>query len=701
MNNNTSHPFSGLFQKMASLCIWATAISFSSFATAQDKNAIESIQARQVGPNVVVTVSLKEPLTREPIGFSIASPARVVLDFAAAANGTGANVKDLQIGDVRSVNVVQAEDRSRLVFNLKRPLNFTTETRGKEVVLTMGEAPEAPVSGKQIVRSASATKPGASAGAIRDIDFRRGQGGEGRVIVNLADSQGAVNVQQQGQRLIVDFQNAALPAELQRRLDVTDFGTPIQSITTSASGGQTRMVIEPRGHWEHSAYQTDTQLVVEVKPLRSEQEVVARRGKTYKGEKLSLNFQNVEVRAVLRVIADFTGLNVVTSDSVSGNLTLRLKDVPWDQALDIVLQSKGLDMRTSGNVMWIAPKDELLAKEKLELEQKSHINELEPLHTQGFRLNYQKAEAFKTMLEGSTGERSILSKRGSVLIDTRSNQLFITDTPVRLDEVEALIRKIDIPTRQVLIEARIVEADDKFSRNLGSRLAFGARTDSDGGGPRAGIGGSMGAPGASYSAVGGSNITLPAGSINGYPAGSVALTLFNPSATRFLNLELTALESEGKGKILSSPRVITGDQMKALIEQGTELPYSVVSKDGMANVEFRKANLKLEVVPQITPDNNVILEVDINKDSVGQLTAAGYAIDTKHVQTQVLIENGGTVAIGGIFIQQDREVDTKVPLLGDIPGLGWLFKTRARTNDKTELLIFLTPKIIDDRVQLR
>ncbi len=698
MKTAMSHSLRALAHKTASLCMWVCVLGAMTAASAQEKNAIEGIQARQVGGNIVVTVSMKEPLAQEPIGFSVTNPARVVLDFASALNGTGSNMKELQVGDLRSVNVVQAEDRSRLVFNLKKSLNFTTETRGREVLVTIGEAPEAPVAENQITRSTP--KATGSAGAIRNIDFRRGDNGEGRVIVNLDGNQNGVTVQQQGQRIVVDFQKAALPSELQRRLDVTDFGTPVQIITTSATAGHARMVIEPKGFWEHSAYQTDAQLVVEVKPLKQEQaEAVGRKGKTYRGEKLSLNFQNVEVRAVLRVIADFTGLNIVTSDSVSGNLTLRLKDVPWDQALDIVLQSKGLDTRTNGNVMWIAPKDELLTKEKLELEQKSQITELEPLYTQGFRLNYHKADAFKTILETSNAERSILSKRGSFIIDTRTNQLFITDTGSKLEEIEALIKKVDIPTRQVLIEARIVEADDKFSRNLGSKLSFGANAR----GGRVGVGGKM-EPNPDNDdrlEIFSPNVWLPANGLNGYEPGSIALMLFNSAATRFLGLELSALEADGKGKVLSSPRVITGDQMKALIEQGTELPYTKANRDGMITVEFRKANLKLEVTPQITPDNNVILDVDINKDSVGQLTSMGYAIDTKHVQTQVLIENGGTVAIGGIYIQQERNNETKVPLLGDIPGLGWLFKTRARTDDKTELIIFLTPKIIDDNVQLR
>jgi type IV pilus assembly protein PilQ len=432
----------------------------------------------------------------------------------------------------------------------------------------------------------------------------------------------------------------------------------------------------------------------------------------------------VEVRAVLQVIADFTGLNIITSDSVSGNLTLRLKDVPWDQALDIVLQAKGLDMRKNGSVMWIAPKEELLTKEKLELEQKAQIAELEPLRTETFQLNYQKAEAFRQILgiEGGGGTggagKSILSKRGSAMIDARTNQLFVTDIASKLEEVRKLIQKTDIASKQVLIEARIVEADDKFSRNLGAKLGYKDDRFLKGGDAGYQVSGNTRvAIGGNYLGVGETTgqakltdgsyipntqfVNLPATGLNGANPSSLAITLFSAAANRFLNLELSALEADGKGKIISSPRVVTADQLKALIEQGTELPYQVATSSGATSIAFRKANLKLEVTPQITPDGNVILDVDVNKDSVGVETRSGFAIDTKHVKTQVLVENGGTVVLGGIFQQTERTTDTKVPVLGDVPVLGNLFKSTARTNDKTELLIFITPKIVADRVVTR
>ncbi|MGV3653995.1 MAG: type IV pilus secretin PilQ [Noviherbaspirillum sp.] len=679
-------------------CLAVCVAGAASLSFAQE-NTIESVSASQQGANVIVRIAFKEPVARPPIGFSITNPARIALDFAGVANGSGSSSKEIGLGDVRNVHIVQAGERSRLVFNLKRPLDYSTVVDGKTVVVTMdgsGAARPAP-SAAQAGISAGGQAAGGQA-TIRDIDFRRGADGEGRIVVELPGNQGGVDVRQQGQSIVVDFPRTALPDLLRRRMDVTDFGTPVRTITTTAQGDSVRMVIEPRGIWEHSAYQNDSQLVVEVRPVKEDPNKLAQGSQGYRGEKLSLNFQNVEVRAVLQVIADFTGLNIITSDTVSGNLTLRLKDVPWDQALDIVLQAKGLDMRKNGTVLWIAPKDELLTKEKLELEQRSQIAELEPLRTEVFQLNYQKAEAFKTLLDnaGGSGNRSILTKRGSAVIDPRTNQLFVTDIPSKLEEIRKLVQKTDIASRQVLIEARIVEANDTFSHNLGARLAFGVQS----GGQRAISGQQLGS-GPSINTVGGNSVNLPAAGIGGATPGSVALTLFNTAATRFINLELSALESDGEGKILSSPRVITADQLKATIEQGTELPYQVATSSGATSLAFRKANLKLEVTPQITPDGNVILDVDVNKDSVGQETLQGFAIDTKHVKTQVLIDNGGTVVIGGIYIQQDRDTVTKVPLLGDVPVLGNLFKSRSRTNDKTELLIFLTPKILDDKVVVR
>lgn len=696
----------GLFVFLAAL---------SAAASAQE-NAIESVSANQQGANVIVTVTMKAAVTKPPIGFSITNPARIALDFARTENDTGKSVQDIGLGDVRNVNIVQARERSRLVFNLNRPLNYATAVEGKTVIVTIdgsgGVATAMNASGVPVAaRPVSAGKA-----AIRDIDFRRGMNGEGRVVVDLPGDQIAVDVRQQGQSISVDFLKANLPEVLRRRLDVTDFGTPVQSITTVQQGENVHMTIIPKGLWEQSAYQSDSQLVVEVKPIKEDPNKVTQGSQGYRGERLSLNFQNVEVRAVLQVIADFTGLNIITSDSVNGSLTLRLKDVPWDQALDIVMQAKGLDMRKNGSVLWIAPKDELLTKEKLDLEQKAQIAELEPLRTETFQLNYQKADSFKKIfgIESGGAGNSILSKRGSAVADPRTNQLFVTDVPSKLEEIRKLVQKADIASRQVLIEARIVEANDTFSKNLGAKLAFGFRgtpnsANFEASGQQTGTVGAAG--GSASTAIGlnssalqtvnGNAVNLPAAGINGAMPGSLALTLFNSAASKFIGLELSALEADGKGKIISSPRVITADQLKALIEQGTELPYQQATSSGATSVAFRKANLKLEVTPQITPDGNVILDVDINKDSVGQVTTAGFAIDTKHVKTQVLIDNGGTVVIGGIYQQTERNSVSKVPFFGDIPVLGNLFKSTGVTNDKTELLIFLTPKIINDKVSIR
>jgi len=680
---------------MAFLCL-ATVCGLS----AAQENAIESITASQQGTNVVVKVALKNPLSKPPVNFSIANPARIAVDFAGAANDTGKGFHEIDLGDVRSVNVVQAGDRSRLVFNLSRSLNYATAVDGNVVVLTIdgtGGVPVALNNAGLPVGPKASTEPQ----AIRDIDFRRGSNGEGRVVVDLPNNQVGVDVRQEGRKIVVDFAKTTLPDVLRRRLDVADFGTPVNTVTTQQIGDKVRMTIEPQGLWEHSAYQSDSQLVVEVKPLKDDENKLGQGVKHYRGEKLSLNFQNVEVRAVLQVIADFTGLNIITSDTVTGNLTLRLKDVPWDQALDIVMQAKGLDMRKNGSVIWIAPKDELLTKEKLELEQRSQIADLEPVRTEAFQLNYQKAESFKKIFgidsAGGGAGRSILTKRGSAVVDPRTNQLFITDIASKLDEIRELIKKTDIPTRQVMIEARIVEATDSFSSSLGAKLSFGVQQN------RFTLGGNQSTTSTvgTVPTLGSSSVNLPATAINGTAPGTVALTLFNAAATKFIGLELSALEADGKGKIISSPRVITADQLKALIEQGTEIPYQQATSSGATSVSFRKANLKLEVTPQITPDGNVILDVDVTKDSVGIQTDSGLAIDTKHVKTQVLIDNGGTVVIGGIYTQTESKDVNKVPFFGDIPLFGNLFKTTDKTNNKTELLIFLTPKILNEKIAIK
>ena len=688
-------------------------------------NAIQSINSTQQAGTEVVRIELSQPLTAVPTGFTIQTPPRIAIDLPGVGNAMGRSTIEVNQGNLRSVSVAQAGERTRVVLNLKQPSSYRAQLDGKVLLVVLDSAVAiAPASGT--TPAASTTQFAESLNrnplALRDVDFRRGADGAGRVVVDLPNNQVGVDIRQQGQSLVVEFLRSTLPENLRRRLDVTDFGTPVQSVTTSQTGDRVRMVVEPRGVWEHSAYQSDNQFVLEVRPQKVDPNKLTQ-GAGYAGEKLSLNFQNIEVRALLQVIADFTNFNVVTSDTVTGNVTLRLKDVPWDQALDIILQAKGLGLRKSGNVIWIAPKEELANKEKVELESKAQIAALEPVRTQAFQLNYTKAE---DVAKGLTGQSSgqggasnasrILSTRGSVIYEARTNQLFVSDIPSKLEEIQAMITKIDIPVRQVLIEARIVEADDKFGRSLGVKLGGsdlrGVRGGVAGigtGDTRVAVGGNLNAIGAQTGQTSGGVafadtqfVNLPA-VLQGIssPAATFAVSLFGASANRFLNLEISALESDGKGKIVSSPRVITADQVKALIEQGEELPYQTATSSGATALQFRKANLKLEVTPQITPEGNVILDVDVTKDSVGRSTSAGFAIDTKHVKTQVLVENGGTVVIGGIFEQTDREEVVKVPFLGDVPYLGNLFKTRSRTSNKTELLIFLTPKVISDRSTAR
>jgi type IV pilus assembly protein PilQ len=689
--------------------------------------AIQSVTSTQQAGTEVVRIEFNEPLATVPAGFAVQTPPRVALDLPGVTNATGRSSLELNQGNLRSVSLAQGSDRTRLVLNLKQAATYKLRLDGKALVVMLesGAASPAPTA---TAREQFAPPANTQNVALKDIDFRRGPEGSGRVVVDLASTQVGVDIRQQGQSLVVEFLRSSLPENLRRRLDVTDFGTPVQSVSTFQNGDRVRMVVEPRGNWEHSAYQADNQFVLEVRAVKAEPNKLTQ-GPGYQGEKLSLNFQDIEVRALLQVIADFTNFNVVTSDTVTGSVTLRLKDVPWDQALDIILQSKGLGVRKTGNVLWIAPKEELAAKEQVELEAKKKISEIEPVRTQPFQLNYTRAE---DVAKGLTGQAQgqggggaaqatrILSPRGSVLFEQRTNQLFVSDIPSKLEEVQALIAKIDVPVRQVLIEARIVEANDTFGRTLGVKLGSSDLRGLQGGIPGVNLGsGNYAAIGGNYAAVGTQtlqpgvpttsaytdtqfvNLPANASSLGGAAVASVALSLFSATANRFLNLELSALEAEGKGKIVSSPRVVTADQVKALIEQGEELPYQAATSSGATNVQFRKANLKLEVTPQITPEGNVILDVDVNKDSVGRSTTAGFAIDTKHVKTQVLVENGGTVVLGGIFTQVDRDEVNKVPLLGDIPFLGNLFKNKQRISNRTELLIFITPKIVTDRSAAR
>ncbi len=713
---------------------------------AAQANAIESVRSGQQGGTTFLRIRLAKPLERAPTGFMIANPPRIALDFPDTENRSGRQNVDAGQGDVRSVTIVSAGSRSRVVLALKRALAYRTEIDGHDVLVTLD--PPASASDRAAPATGAFAKgPPIGGHALRDIDFRRGKAGEGRVVVEMSDGQVGVDIRQQGKMVVVEFQKTKLPENLRRRLDVADFGTPVRAVRAIQQGENARLEIEPQGLWEHNAYQSDNQFVLEVRPIKEDPSRLTQGSrKGYNGERLSLNFQSVDIRALLQVIADFTNLNIVTSDTVTGALTLRLKDVPWDQALDIIMQSKGLDMRKNGNVLLIAPREELAAKEKVELEARQQIAEIEPLVSETFQLNYQKAENLEKVL--SNEKQRFLSKRGSVVIDARTNKLFVQDIATRLEAVRKLVSQVDVPVRQVLIEARIVEADDRFSRNLGVKLGYNdlrstvyrtvAVPDPVNGGntavnvPVYGAGSRV--PGgyttvsgnltgvADLSSQLGSDITtgtnaqglgrltninntnfvnLPASSISGAQPASFAISLFGSSLTRFLNLEVSALEADQRGKVVSSPRVLTADQSKAIIEQGTELPYQQATSSGATSIAFRKANLKLEVTPQITPEGNVILAVEVNRDAVGQLTQAGFAIDTRRVQTQVLVENGGTVVIGGIYEQFERNRTNKVPLLGDLPIVGNLFKDNQRTNDRTELLVFLTPRVVTDTALAR
>jgi len=705
---------------LAALGTAAVAVAWPGLAWAQ--NAIQAITSSQQAGTEVVRIELSQPLAAPPAGFSVQSPPRIAIDLPGVSNALGRNMVEVNQGNLRSVAVAQAGERTRLVLNLKQASGYRAQVQGNTLLLVLdnGGGPAEPVAAAPATAAAGtsfAPSQNADSLPLRDIDFRRGSDGAGRVIVGLPSTQVGVDIRQQGQTLVVEFLRSTLPEALRRRLDVTDFGTPVRSVATFQNGDRVRMVVEPTGAWEHSAYQSDNQFVLEVRPMKVDPNKLTQ-GPGFSGEKLSLNFQNIEVRALLQVIADFTNFNVVTSDTVTGTVTLRLKDVPWDQALDIILQSKGLGVRKNGNVLWIAPKEELTAKEQIELESRKKIADLEPTRTQSFQLNYTKAEEVAKGLAGQnlvggggTGNNQagrILSPRGSVLFESRTNQLFVTDVPSKLEEIQELIAKIDIPVRQVLIEARIVEADDSFGRNLGVKLGA---TDARGTPNRAGI-----SIGGTYDAIGVQTgqipapvdfqpnsqfVALPANGIGGATAATFALSLFGASANRFLNLELSALEAEGRGNIVSSPRVITADQREALIEQGEDIPYQQATSSGATSVAFKKATLSLKVKPQITPEGNVILNVEVNKDSRGELTTAGPAINTKRVTTEVLVENGGTVVIGGIFTQDEQNRVSKVPLLGDIPFVGALFRSTEKSTRKTELLVFITPKIVTDRSAAR
>jgi type IV pilus assembly protein PilQ len=657
-----------------------------------DLNGIQSLGISSAsGGKLILKVGLKKAPANLPAGFTINNPPRIALDFPATANELGKSVQEFGQDDVRSANIVQAGSRTRLVINLGQMLSYDTRIEGNNLLVTLyGKLPDA-VAAATASRFAEAV-PSTQSHSLRDVDFHRGKNGEGRIQVDLSDSSVGIDIQQQGKSLIVDFMKTSLPHNLQRKLDVTDFGTPVEGIDTFVQGDGVRMIIQPKGLWEHAAYQTDNKFIVEVKPVAEDPNKLVKGNQPgYAGEKLTLNFQNITVREALQVIADFTDLNIVISDSVNGNLTLRLKDVPWDQALDIILQSRGLDMRKNGNVIQVAPREELAGKEKLDLAARQEISDLEEMRTESFQLSYQKGADIAAML--SNDKQRILSKRGSAVVDTRTNTLFVQDTSSRLEEARRLIKQIDIPVRQVMIEARFVEATDNFNQTVGGRLGY------TGPAPGPGVGFPITGTNGNFRGAFGGNVNLPGASSG--PIGDLSLSLFSADATRTLTLELTASEIDGTSKSIASPRVLTADSTAATIEQGVEIPYQAATSSGATSVSFQNATLSLKVTPKITPDDNVNMDLAINEDTVGSSYGGVPSINTNKVTTKVLVENGGTVAIGGIYKQSQTDSVSKVPLLGDIPVVGWLFKNQNKTTAKDELLIFITPKVLKDSLSLR
>ena len=671
-------------------------------------NKIETIDFSTLpGGRVAIRIKTTQALTNPPAGFTLNNPARIALDFPNVANGLAKTNIPADQGALKSVTLAQGKERTRMVLNLSKNVAYNAAANGNEVIITL-QANEA--NANQGVETKFAEPSlGQQQFSLKNVDFARGKNGEGRIIVDLSDASAGINIKQKGKTIVVDFINTNVPDNLQRRLNVTNFNTPVIFVDTMKQGKNGRMVIEPQGSWEQSAYQADKKFIIDVRPIVDNPNKLVRGAKTgYAGEKLSLNFQNIEVRAVLQVIADFTGLNIVTSDTVTGNLTLRLKDVPWDQAMDIITQSKGLAMRKTGNVILVAPADELATKEKQALEASQQIEDLEALRTEVFTLKYMRAEDLVKVITDS--KQKILSKRGSAVPDARTNNVFVQDTPKYLEQVQAIINKTDVAVRQVMIESRLVIADDKYSRALGAR--FGVNKLNTTGNSSYAIGGNL----AQTSTVGASQVattgvsgsTSPSGSTDGLQSnlgltnasGSLAFSLFRLPAGLLLNLELTAMESDGRGKVVSSPRVTTANQHKAKIASGTEIPYLEASSSGAATVAFKSAVLSLEVTPQITPDDKIIMELDVKKDRVGQVYSGVPSIETQNINTQVLVGNGETAVLGGIYEQITRNDVEKVPFFGDLPIMGNLFKRKTVQNDRTELLIFVTPKIMDDSLTL-
>ncbi|NVJ49876.1 MAG: type IV pilus secretin PilQ [Gammaproteobacteria bacterium] len=694
----------------AVLCLAA----LSAIANANELNAINF----NVLPGDRVSLRLTMTSTPEvPRVFTTENPARIALDFDNTSVALADKSIPVSIGATRSISAVEAQGRTRVVINLVESTNYTTSVEGNDFVITIGAsngvaataAPTGTTSSNLSGTSAMLPKPAAAAQgkAITNIDFRRGDQGEGRVIISLADPNIGIDLRQEGRDVVADFVDADIANELIRKLDVMDFATPAKIVETKQVGANVRLTIKTINEFEFLAYQADNEYTIELKPLTPE-EVERRRLQEpqYTGERMSLTFQDITIRAVLQLIADIANVNMVTSDTVSGSITLQLQNVPWDQALDIILKTKGLDKRQNGNVLLIAPADEIAAREALELQSEQQVEQLAPLRSEFVQVNYAKAKVLADIIQGD--KTSFLSERGSVTVDDRTNTLMLRDTAKKLDEIRQLIRTLDIPVRQVMIESRIVVAEDGVGSEIGVR--FGVTDSSDN---------LLNAPTGDSTTLSGTNNasnfwaglssedTLPLNETYNVdlpvaePAGSIGLTFARLSDGIILDAELSALESENKSEVIASPKVVTANQKEAYIEAGEEIPYqeSAGGASGATKIQFKKAVLSLRVTPQITPDDRIILDLLVNQDTRGEETLSGPAINTREVGTQVLVDNGETVVLGGIYQQRNNKDVSKVPLLGDIPGLGILFRRTVESEAKSELLIFVTPKIIKEGVR--
>ncbi len=688
-------------------------------AISQEVNRLQDIQVQSLPGQRIELQLILTGTAPEPLAFTIDDPARIALDLPETALGMTSRRRDVNLGPLDTILTAEAGGRTRVVLNLDELVPYETRRSGNTIYLTLGADPgDADMTTQFAGAQAPTSSPSfATRGGrqINSVDFRRTRDGGGRVQVNLSDPSTAVDIRQEGGRVVAIFKDTALPAELMRRLDVTDFATPVTFVDTLRTNLDTRIVISADGNYEQLAYQSDNDFTIEINPRADDPDVspsLFSESKEYEGQRLTLNFQDIETRAVLQLLAETSGRNIVVSDTVQGNVTLRLRNVPWDQALDIVMTTKGLDMRENGNVIIVAPAEEIAARETADLEAKAAINELEPLYSEFLQVNYAKAADLASLIGGDSGN-ALLSERGSVGIDDRTNTLLVQDTAERLQDIRRLVRTLDIPIRQVLIESRIVVVNDDFSRELGTRFGFTGITDNSADGIISVTGTGEGSDIIVGSALDNlSNtgqpfpVTAP-GIADRYnvnvpienPAGRIALAVLN--SDYIVDLELTALQSEGRGEIVSTPRIITANQKEARIEQGVEIPYQESASSGATTTQFKKAVLSLTVTPQITPDNNIIMDLLVSKDNVGELTPSATgglvpSIDTRAVETQVLVRDGQTVVLGGIYETERRETINKVPFLGDIPGVGTLFRSTSNVSNKAELLIFVTPRILTE-----